>query len=87
MDEVVELAFRALRVAARLMLQMIVEGLIEHLVSPLAELIAAIYRRIRDFLRVLFRFDVIAIPLATLAIVGVVAAPLFMADKALEWLF
>lgn len=85
MDEIVETAFHAPRTIGRLVLQTIAEGLIEHLLSPLFEVVAAIYRRIREVLRHLFRFDLIAIPLATLAIVAIAAGPLFILGKAVEW--
>jgi hypothetical protein len=86
MDEIAETAFHALRIIGRFVLQTIAEGLIEHLLSPLFEVVAAIYRGIRDVLRHLFRFDLIAIPLATLAIIAIAAGPLFILGKVAEWL-
>ena len=84
MDDLVEWAFHALRAFARVILQFFFEALLEHLISPLAKLIAAIYRCIRDLFRFLFRYDVVAGPLAAMATIVVLAGPLFIIGRALE---
>ncbi len=84
MDDLVEWGFHALRAFARIVLQIFFEALFEHLISPVAKLIAAIFRPIRALFRILFRFDVVANPLAALATVAVLAGPIFMVGKAIQ---
>ena len=86
MDDLVEWAFHALRALARLVLQLFAEVLLEYLISPLAKLIAVIYRPICAFFRVLFRFDILAIPLASLVVVAIFGAPFFIVVKAAQWI-
>jgi hypothetical protein len=84
MDEVVEWVFHALRVIVRFVFQALIEILLEYLISPLAKLIAGIYRPIRHFFRVLFHFDVVASPLAALVVVAIISGPLFIVAKVFE---
>lgn len=84
MDDLVEGGIHAVRTVGRLALHALFDILLDHLMSPLARLIAAVYRPIHHILRAIFRLEMLARPLAALLVMAIFAGPLFIIGKAIE---
>lgn len=84
MDDLVEGGFHAARAVGRLVLHALFDMLLDHLISPLGRLIAAVYRPVHHVLHAIFRFELVVRPLAALLVMAIFAGPLFIIGKAIE---